>query len=356
MPGDREEEESGGLVDELENQTITSTSNSTTVGDLLSSECSVQEQLLQQQLDKGQAAVRCERKVIGDEFYREEEEEEEKDSFEKVEKEKTVVAADENQTTILTQEDEDSVLTGTDIAPAVALLPTACESIRDIQEDIKTSPVQSPLTAPVGTDDRRSTVEEEQQAVPPLEERAAASCPQLSAAVSSCCPPTPPPPPQRCQPTSVLVYTAKKSVHPHQEAPGHLEEYFNVEPFYSDDDAEKSLFAAPSDEAAAARYSSFSDETAESGVSAVFSGETAVSGAAAVFSGGYLPAAATTGISSLVPGGQQRAVTTPPEVAVAALASVREPGRRQRHLADFSALNCFKSLSRHSFFEYKAFG
>jgi hypothetical protein len=334
LPGDREEEESGGLVDELENQTITA------VRDVSSSERSVQEQQLQQQLDKGQAAVRCERKVIGDEFYREEEEEEEKDSLEEIEKEKTV-ADDENQTTILTQEgcvDEDSVLTGTDIAPAVAVLPTACESIRDIQEDIKTSPVQSPLTAPVGTDDRRSTVEEEQQqAVPPVEERAAASCPELSAAVSSCCPPTPPPPPQRCQPTSVLVYTAKKSVHPiHKEAPpAHLEEYFNVEPFYSDDDAEKSLFAAPSDEAACpVRYRSFSDETAVSGASSVFSGETAVSGAAAVFSGGYLPAAATTGISSLVPGGQ-RAVTTPPEVAVAALASVREPGRRQRHLADF---------------------
>ncbi len=341
LPGDREEEESGGLVDELENQTITSTSNPTTVGDTSISERSVQEQQLQQQLDKGQAAVRCERKVIGDEFYREEEEEEEeKDSLEEIEKEKTV-AADENQTTILTQEeyvDEDSVLTGTDIATAVAVLPTACESIRDIQEDIKTSPVQSPLTAPVGTDDRRSTVEEEQQAVPPVEERAAASCPpELSAAVSSCCPSTPPPPPQRCQPTSVLVYTAKKSVHPiHQEAPAHLEEYFNVEPFYNDDDAEKSLFAAPSDEAACpVRYSSFSGETAVNGASAVFSGETAVSGAAAVFSGGYLPAAATTGISGLVAGGQQRAVTTPPEVAVAALASVREPGRRQRHLADF---------------------
>ncbi len=334
MPGDREEEESGGLVDELENQTITSTP--TTVGDVSSSERSVQEQQLQQQLDKGQAAVLCERKVIGDEFYREEEEEEEeKDSLEEIEKEKTV-AADENQTRILTQEDyvdKDSVLTGTDIAPAVTVVAVACESIRDIQEDIKTSPVQSPLTEQIGTDDRRSTVEEEQQAVPPV------SCPELSAAVSSCRPPTPlPPPPQRCQPTSVLVYTAKKSVHPHQEAPAHLEEYFNVEPFYSDDDAEKSLFAAPSDEAACpVRYSSFSGETAVSGASAVFSGETAASGAAAVFSGGYLPAAATTGISSLVPGGQ-RAVTTPPEVAVAALASVREPGRRQRHLADFSAL------------------
>ncbi len=339
MPGDREEEESGGLVDELENQTITSTSNPSTVGDVSISERSVQEQLLQQQLDKGQAAVRCEQKVIGDEFYREEEEEEEKDSLEEIEKEETV-AADGNKTTILTKEDyvdEDSVLTGTDIAPAVVVLPVACERIRDIQEDIKTSPVQSPLTAAIGTDDRRSTVEEEQQqAVPPIEERAAASCPpELSAAVSSCCPPTPPPPPQRCQPTSVLVYTAKKSVHPiNQEAPAHLEEYFNVEPFYNDD-AEKSLFAAPSEEAACpVRYSSFSGEPAVSGASAVFSGETAVSGAAAVFSGGYLPAAATTGISSLVPGGQ-RAVTTPPEVAVAALASVREPGRRHRHPADF---------------------
>jgi hypothetical protein len=42
-------------------------------------------------------------------------------------------------------------------------------------------------------------------------------------------------------------------------------------------------------------------------------------------------AAATTVISSLVPAGRAavgRAVTTPPEVAVAALASVREPGRR----------------------------
>jgi hypothetical protein len=152
------------------------------------------------------------------------------------------------------------------------------------------------------------------------------------------------------------VYTARKSVHPNQEAPAHLEEYFNVEPFYNDDEAEKSLFAAPSDEAACpVRYSSFSGETAVSGASAVFSGETAVSGAAAVFSGGYLPAAATTGISSLVPGGQ-RAVTTPPEVAVAALASVREPGRRQRHLADFFCTYFYLSLSRRSFFEYKAFG